>query len=130
MATSIVSMGNPLVWWTGLACIIPAGFYAWKKRDKGMMMAFVGFAVQFLPWVLVTRVCFIYHYFTAVPFIIFMIVYVIKNLIEDGIINKQVMWIYLGLVLLLFVLFYPVLTAREVSREYINSLRWFSTWSF
>ena len=130
MATSIVSMGNPLVWWTGLACIIPAGFYAWKKRDKGMMMAFVGFAVQFLPWVLVTRVCFIYHYFTAVPFIIFMIVYVIKNLIEDGIINKHVMWIYLGLVLLLFVLFYPVLTAREVSREYINSLRWFSTWSF
>lgn len=130
MATSIVSMGNPLVWWTGLACIIPAGFYAWKKRDKGMMMAFVGFAVQFLPWVLVTRVCFIYHYFTAVPFIIFMIVYVIKNLIEDGIISIKVMWIYLALVFVLFVMFYPVLTAREVSREYVNWLRWFSTWSF
>ena len=130
MDTSIVSMGNPLIWWTGLACIFPAGFYAWKKRDKGMMMAFIGYAVQFLPWVLVTRVCFIYHYFTAVPFIIFMIVYVIKNLIEDGVINKYVVWIYLGLVLALFIAFYPVLTAREVSREYIDSLRWFSTWSF
>ena len=130
MATSIVSMGNPLVWWTGLACIVPAGFYAWKKRDKGMMMAFVGFAVQFLPWVLVTRVCFIYHYFTAVPFIILMIVYVIKNLIEDGVISKNVMWVYLGLVLLLFIMFYPVLTAREVPRTYVNWLRWFSTWSF
>lgn len=130
MATSIVSLGNPLVWWTGLACIIPAGFYAWKKRDKGMMMAFVGFAVQYLPWVLVTRVCFIYHYFTAVPFVIFMIVYVIKNLIEDGVISKHVMWIYLALVLILFIMFYPVLTAREVSREYVNNLRWFSTWSF
>lgn len=128
--TSIVSMGNPLVWWTGLACIFPAAFYAWKKRDKGMMMAFIGYAVQFLPWVLVTRVCFIYHYFTAVPFMIFMIVYVIKNLLEDRVINKQVVWIYLALVLLLFIMFYPVLTAREVSREYINSLRWFSTWSF
>jgi dolichyl-phosphate-mannose--protein O-mannosyl transferase len=95
-----------------------------------MMMAFVGFAVQFLPWVLVTRVCFIYHYFTAVPFIIFMIVYVIKNHVEDGIISKKVMWIYLALVFVLFVIFYPVLTAREVSREYINNLRWFSTWSF
>ena len=130
MATSIVSMGNPLVWWTGLACIVPAGFYAWKKRDKGMMMACVGFAVQFLPWVLVTRVCFIYHYFTAVPFIILMIVYVIKNLIEDGVISKNVMWVYLGLVLLLFIMFYPVLTAREVPRTYVNWLRWFSTWSF
>ncbi|MBE7058584.1 MAG: phospholipid carrier-dependent glycosyltransferase [Ruminococcaceae bacterium] len=128
--TSIVSMGNPLVWWTGLACIFPAAFYALKKRDKGMMMAFIGYAVQFLPWVLVTRVCFIYHYFTAVPFMIFMIVYVIKNLLEDRVISKHLVWIYLALVLLLFIMFYPVLTAREVSREYINSLRWFSTWSF
>lgn len=130
MGTSIVSMGNPLVWWMGLACIVPAAFYAWKKRDKGMLVVFVGYAVQFFPWILVTRVAFIYHYFTAVPFMIFMIVYVIKNLIEDGVISKTVLWIYLGLVLLLFVMYYPVLTGREVSREYINALRWFSTWSF
>ena len=67
MGTSIVSMGNPLVWWTGLACIIPALFYTWKKRDKGMLVAFVGYAVQFFPWILVTRVAFIYHYFTIDP---------------------------------------------------------------
>ena len=131
MATSIVSMGNPLVWWTGLACIIPALFYTWRKRDKGMLVVFVGYAVQFFPWILVTRVAFIYHYFTAVPFLIFMIVYVIKNLIEDGVISVHVMWIYLALVLLLFIMFYPVLTGREVSRSYVdNFLRWFSTWSF
>ena len=130
MATSIVSMGNPLVWWTGLACIFPAAFYAWKKRDKGMLVVFVGYAVQFFPWILVTRVAFIYHYFTALPFVIFMIVYVIKNLIEDGVINKTVLWVYLGLVLLLFIMFYPVLTGREVSRNYVDFLRWFDTWDF
>lgn len=131
MSTSIVSMGNPLIWWTGLACIFPAAFYAWKKRDKGILVAFVGYAAQFFPWILVTRVVFIYHYFTAVPFMIFMIVYVIKNLIEDGVISRRVLWIYLALVLVLFIMFYPVLTGREVSRSYIdNFLRWFSTWSF
>lgn len=130
MATSIVSMGNPLIWWSGLACIFPAAYYAWKKRDKGMMVVFVGFAVQYFPWILVTRVAFIYHYFTAIPFVMLMIVYVIKNLIEDHVINKTVLWVYLGLVLLLFILFYPVLTGREVSRSYVNCLRWFSTWSF
>lgn len=131
MATSIVSLGNPLIWWTGFACIIPAGYFAWKKRDKGMVIAFVGYAVQFLPWVLVTRVAFIYHYFTAVPFLILMLVYVIKNLIEDRIISTKVLWVYLALVLILFIMFYPVLTGREVSRQYINNfLRWFSTWGF
>ncbi len=130
MGTSIVSMGNPLIWWTGLACIFPAIFYTWKKRDKGMLLVIVGYAVQFFPWILVTRVAFIYHYFTALPFLIFMLVYVIKNLIEDGVIGKPALWVYLAVVLLLFILFYPVLTGREVSREYINSLRWFGTWSF
>lgn len=130
MGTSIVSMGNPLVWWVGLVCIIPALFYTWKRRDKGMLIVFVGFAVQFFPWILVTRVAFIYHYFTAVPFIIFMIIYVIKNLIDDGIINVHIMWIYFAVVLLFFIIFYPVLTGREISRNYINSIRWFSTWSF
>ena len=130
-ATSIVSMGNPLVWWTGFLCILPTAYFAWKKKEKGMMVALVAFAVQYFPWILVTRVAFIYHYFTAVPFIILMIVYVAKNLIEDNIIKKQVVWAFMALVLLLFVMFYPVLTAREVSREYINEwLRWFSTWSF
>ena len=62
---------------------------------------------------------------------IFMIVYVIKNLIEDGVISRRVLWIYLALVLVLFIMFYPVLTGRAVSRSYIdNFLRWFSTWSF
>lgn len=130
MGTSIVSMGNPLIWWTGLACIFPAIFYTWKKRDKGMLLVIVGYAVQLFPWILVTRVAFIYHYFTALPFLIFMLVYVIKNLIEDGVIGKSALWVYLAVVLLLFILFYPVLTGREVSREYINSLRWFGTWSF
>lgn len=59
-----------------------------------------------------------------------MIVYVIKNLIEDGVISKNVMWVYLALVLILFIMFYPVLTGREVSRSYIDFLRWFGTWSF
>ncbi len=130
VGSSIVSMGNPLVWWIGFVCIFPSIYFAIKKRDKGILIAFVGYAVQFFPWILVTRVCFIYHYFTAVPFIILMIVYVAKNLVEDKIINKKILWIYLALVLVLFIMFYPVLTAREVSREYIDSLRWFSTWSF
>lgn len=130
-ATSIVSFGNPLVWWTGFLCILPTAYFAWKKKEKSMMVVLVAFAVQYFPWILVTRVAFIYHYFTAVPFIILMIVYVAKNLLEDKIIKKQVVWAFMALVLLLFVMFYPVLTAREVSRDYIDEwLRWFSTWSF
>ena len=35
-----------------------------------MILVLIGFASQFLPWVLVPRSTFIYHYFASVPFII------------------------------------------------------------
>ncbi len=130
MRASVVSMGNPLIWWTGLACIIPALYFAWKKKEKMMILVFVGYACQLFPWILVTRCTFIYHYFTAVPFLIFMIVYVIRCLYEDRIINRWVIGIYLGVVLLLYILFYPVMVGMPVKEAYISALRWFSSWTF
>jgi dolichyl-phosphate-mannose--protein O-mannosyl transferase len=127
---SVVSMGNPAIWWTGLACIIPALYFAWKRKEKMMLVVFIGYACQLFPWILVTRCTFIYHYFTAVPFLILMIVYVIKCLYEDKIINRWVIGVYLAIALLLYILFYPVMVGIPVKEAYIDGLRWFSTWSF
>lgn len=95
-----------------------------------MIPVIVGYGLQYFPWILVTRVAFIYHYFTAVPFMILMIVYAIKNLLEDGIIKKSTVWLYLGVVLVLFVMYYPVLTGLEVKRSFVDMLKIFSTWVF
>lgn len=130
LRASVVSMGNPAIWWTGLVCIIPALYFAWKRKEKMMILVFVGYACQLFPWILVTRCTFIYHYFTAVPFLIFMIVYVIRCLYEDTVINRTVIGVYLGLVLLLYILFYPVMVGIPVKEAYIDALRWFSSWSF
>lgn len=127
---SVVSMGNPAIWWTGLACLVPALYFAWVRKEKMMLVVFIGYACQLFPWILVTRCTFIYHYFTAVPFLILMIVYVIKCLYEDKIINRKVIAVYLGIVVLLYILFYPVMVGIPVKDAYIDVLRWFSTWEF
>lgn len=131
MDSTIVSMGNPAIWWIGLICIIPCMYFAFKRREKKMLVVFVGYALQLFPWILVTRVCFIYHYFTAIPFIMFMIVYVIKVLLEDKVISKYAVLGYLIVVLLLFIMFYPALTGMIVKESYIDKwLRWFGSWDF
>jgi hypothetical protein len=127
---SVASFGNPAVWWVGLGCLPVAVYYTWKRRDKGMLVAFVGYACQLFPWILVTRCTFIYHYFTSVPFLIIMLVYVIKCLWEDKIIGKPTILIYMGIVLALYVFFYPVLVGIPVKNSYISDLRWFNSWSF
>ena len=72
MISSISCMGNPAVWWTGLAALIYILIAsAWRRKaPRAWLITLIGFAAQFLPWVLVPRSTFIYHYFASVPFII------------------------------------------------------------
>lgn len=81
---TITSMGNPAVWWTGIAAVISTAIIAWKKKDKRMVVIFVAFAMQYCPWMLVTRCTFIYHFFTSVPFVILMIVYCFEHIFETA----------------------------------------------
>lgn len=130
MRSTIVSLGNPLIWWAGIPCAIGSGYFAWRNKDKSMIVFYVALILQYAPWILIDRVCFIYHFFTSVPFIIFMIVYFFKNLTEKKIIPKYIIWIYMALVALVFFAYYPVLTGMSVPTSYVERLRLFSSWYF
>ena len=105
MRSTIVSFGNPAVWWTGIAAVVASMIMAWKKTDKKMAVIFVAFFMQFGPWMLVDRCTFIYHFFTSVPFVILMIVYCIRHFLENSRMKIQNAMFYTGGVgfLLIFV---------------------------
>lgn len=129
--SSIVSMGNPAVWWPGAFAVAAAAVFAWRRKDMGMAVVVAGFVFQYLPWVLVTRLTFIYHFFAMVPFLVICLVYVFKVLNEEYGLDQWFNYAYMGTVLLLFVLFYPVLSGLVVDKWYVQYvLRWFPSWYF
>ncbi len=129
--SSIWSFGNPAVWWLGLAAFIAMLFLLKKNKHRGMFVVAVAFFSQFLPWVLVTRLTFIYHYFAMVPFLIFSIVYICKRAVEKWPKFRRAVWAYAGVAIVLFIMFYPVLSGMTVSKWYVDHfLRWFGTWYF
>ncbi|MBA2133380.1 phospholipid carrier-dependent glycosyltransferase [Capillibacterium thermochitinicola] len=130
VAASIVSMGNPAIWWLGLLALIPALVFAVKKREKSMVVVFIAMAFQYLPWVLVPRLTFIYHFFSTVPFLILAMVYLFQQIIRRYPAAVKGVYLYLGLVGVMFLLFYPVLSGLAVPSSYVQSLRWFKTWFF
>ena len=85
---SIFCFGNPVIWYGGLAALAYCLFrfaqtrryqleetdYLWHIRtgisDFRYSFILIGFLAQYLPWVLVPRGTYIYHYFASVPFII------------------------------------------------------------
>jgi dolichyl-phosphate-mannose-protein mannosyltransferase len=132
MAASITSMGNPAIWWLGVLAVPLSGIIAFVKRDKKMLVIFIAIAFQYLPWIFISRITFIYHYFSTIPFMILSIVYIIKFALEKLPMLKYSVYAYLAVTLLLFIAFYPVLSGMEVPKLYIdNYLRWFKgSWYF
>ncbi|MBT2293421.1 phospholipid carrier-dependent glycosyltransferase [Paenibacillus albidus] len=129
--SSIVTMGNPLIWWTGIFAMLATLWFTLRRKDKNLYMMWIGFFSQYVPWMLVPRETFLYHYFAMVPFMILAIVYIMKLFDSKYPQAKYVRYAYVAVAVLLFIAFYPVLSGMQVDGQYVtNMLRWFPSWVF
>lgn len=145
---TISSFGNPAVWWVCFAGTLTLVLMFLRRRIKlndEVFIILVSMASAILPWMMISRCVFIYHYFATVPFIIFASVYVLKyyedkyyyfELPKGELLPARkkgvlyIKWVWLGLAIVLFGVFYPVISGLHVSRDYISALQWLPTWSF
>lgn len=106
LSSSIFCIGNPVIWFAAipamLFCVwiwIRNRYESWQtvaaendqesvKRmiapnalDTGLVFLLVGFLAQYLPWTLVPRGTYIYHYFASVPFLILGIAVVLSQVL-------------------------------------------------
>ncbi|MDQ2086086.1 glycosyltransferase family 39 protein [Herbivorax sp. ANBcel31] len=98
------------------------------KFDRKFFPIVVAMIFQYVPWVGVPRCTFIYHYFTIVPFLILCILYVIKKITDKWPNFKYFTYIYLTLVLITFILFYPIVSGMHINDSYLNLINW--VWNF
>lgn len=128
--SSISCLGNPLLWWTGILGIVIAFRNFFKKPSLVFTIIAVGFTASYLPWILISRLTFIYHYFTAVPFLIMAVVYLLSLLMKYGTKGKIIISAFVAVNLLLFVIYYPAISGSPTTADYLNGLELFSTWYF
>lgn len=123
------AFNSPLISWAGLAALISIVFAFWKRRKPQAVLIWVGYLCQFLPWVIITRTTFAYHYFGCILFLTIAISFVFDELIERRSKNDKLVYAFTGLNTALFVLFYPVLSGVEASLQFcLNVLKWFPSW--
>lgn len=145
---TISSFGNPALWWPAIPAMLYSFYAAVRRKALVPVAAGVGFLSVYLPWVLISRLTFIYHYFTAVPFLILALIYCFSLLQKFPFFQKKVfsfgkpgaavgisrlhaaLAAFVLVNLLCFILFFPVISGAETTRAYANSLEWFSTWYF
>ena len=123
--SNISSTGNPAVWWVsavGAVCLFLEWVLGKVKKNPVHSILFVGVAANYLPWVLVTRCVFLYHFFATVPFMLLSTVYLFFLLERE---NRKIHWIkwaWLGLAVVYFILLYPAISGLPVSKGYAGFL--------
>lgn len=125
--SGISSFGNPLVWWVGVFSFFYSFHVLSKRNSRTIIFLLIAIASQILPWVFITRVTFIYHYFPTVPFLILLITYFFKDYFKE---NKKPTNVYLTFVIIVFIMFYPILSGMPVSESYVKRfLEWLPSWN-
>jgi len=126
----IYSIGNPFVWWFGTFAVIACLFGLIKnlikrnfeKIDSTTIFLLVGYFINFLPFIFIGRVMFIYHYLPALVFSIL----IVANKIEK---TDKSLSVPLALgAMLIFLLFCPLSYGLSINQEYINLITWLKSW--
>jgi dolichyl-phosphate-mannose--protein O-mannosyl transferase len=150
--STITAMGNPAIWWIGFACVLALtgvviykSGYAhslWtkisghkslsgkvKQWDLAGVYIVVVFFFSWLPYIVISRATYIYHFYVSVPFLCLAATYFI-NKYWNRRIGKIVAIAFFASVVIMFAAFYPVISGAPTAISYIHSLKWFPGWFF
>ena len=138
--SSIMAFGNPAIWWGGLAGLIGVCFLALRrhlladrtlspyveKDDSRAAVLLICFFVQYLPWVLVPRGTYIYHYFPCVPFIILCALLCLDHLSHRSRkAGAAALAVFLIAAAILFIGFFPYASGMLTPIWWMDMMRWF-----
>ncbi len=153
MKSTIALLGNPAVWWVGFASIIFVAERAVQgeelaralrkkitkmpqtiesaSRGKDLAAIFITafFFFQWIPYALISRVTFLYHFYVSVPFLCLASAYFLSKYWSTKW-GKVVAVAYFASVVVMFGLFYSVISGMPASNSWIDSLKWLKGWGF
>ncbi len=146
LKTAFGAFNNPILSWGGLLALItllarPIVRALSARRgepvdqpaiDGRAVFLLVGYFSQLLPWMLIFRITFAYHYFPSALFLSMLLAYVMNGLEERAPKGWRIaVYGFTGSAVALYFAFYPILIGLAVPAWYTtNLLRWLPSWPF
>ncbi|HET7676489.1 MAG TPA: phospholipid carrier-dependent glycosyltransferase [Candidatus Limnocylindrales bacterium] len=76
----IYDAGNLVVFWLAIPAVVWAAWQAWHRRSLALALLIVGLVAQWIPWTRIDRATFQYHVYTALPFGVLALAYLLAEL--------------------------------------------------
>ena len=131
--SNISTFVNPAVCWVcavGTLCAVTELLFGKMKKDPdyrktALTILLVAIAANYLPWTLVTRCTFQYHYLPTMPFVILCGVLLLQHLEESGEVSARVKWIWLAFSAVYFLLLLPACSGITVPKVFARFIEHF-----
>jgi dolichyl-phosphate-mannose-protein mannosyltransferase len=123
---SIVTMGNPVIWFCcGCAFFILLYQLLVNRRFSLLHLVILIFLSLYLPWVLVNRATFIYHFYPALPLYYSLLAFTMEPLWQMGKNGRNLVRNLALLAAVIWLIYFPVLIGIDIPEKYLQALRLF-----
>jgi dolichyl-phosphate-mannose-protein mannosyltransferase len=139
---NIYLLGNPVIWWGLWVAILSGMSYVWATRRKlrpqtqmALAIASAAYLINYLPFIGITRVMFLYHYFFAFLYSIIFAIMLWNDLATNNegrqLENESHRRIYIVVLLVVtagFLYFAPLTYGTALSPAALQARMWLHTW--
>jgi dolichyl-phosphate-mannose-protein mannosyltransferase len=128
----IYLMGNPCLWWASSLALLLLTLKLltswWRKghlaeyppREFNLLLLYFA---NFVPFMLIGRVMFIYHYLVAL-----IVGLMILALVLEKLKNRHLAWLFISLSIVTFLFFAPLTYGLPLSDRFYSWRLWFDSW--
>ena len=124
------AFGNPILYWGGLVAMIIMAIRSFTHRDGKALFILIGYLVHLLPWIVISRMQFAYHYQASSIFLVIALAHIFNTTLESkekG--SKAYVYGFTVISGITFAMFYPMLAGVQLSYKYFDIfIKWLPTW--
>jgi len=127
--STITLMGNPIIWWFGFFSVISLFERVLKEKNLRYSLINILFIFQWIPYSLISRTLFLYHFYPNVILICLSLSIKINEIWRDNK-NSKKLFLYFSITVIVFCLFYPVISGYNAPMWYRKLLYFIPSWAF
>lgn len=128
MARTILNIGNPLLWWLAIPALLYGLWEAVRRWTFPIVFLLFAFASHYLPFSMISRVSYLYHFMGALPFAVILLAYGVVRLWDKAGWRREVAAGIVLAIVLSFIYFFPIWTAVEIPVGAYYQRMWFTSW--
>jgi dolichyl-phosphate-mannose--protein O-mannosyl transferase len=98
-----------------------------KLNNKSEYLVILGFLINFIPFIFIGRVMFLYHYQVALIFSVLALVILLNRIQNQKVQNKMIISLAI-LSFVFFIYFSPLTYGLPISKDTLESMMWIKSW--